>query len=120
MALEDAVTLAECLERAGVSKDIPEVLGSFQKIRQPRCRRVQEWSAAKGHRATLPDGIDQQSRDANLQLHNAWVKADPWDGTHIDETPELESSLWKAWLCGHDPVEYVRQPSSTPQYIWKT
>jgi salicylate hydroxylase len=119
MALEDAVTLAQCLECAEISKDISEVLKTFQQIRQPRCKRIQEWSAEKGRRATLPDGLQQEYRDANLESHNAWVKSDPWDGFHIDDLPELESPLWKAWLCGHDAVEYVRLSCSTPTHVFE-
>ncbi len=40
MALEDAATLAECLERVDLS-GIPEALKAFQKIREPRCKLVQ-------------------------------------------------------------------------------
>ena len=107
MALEDAVTLAECLERADEPSDIPKLLRAFQEIRQPRCRRVQEWGARKGQRATLPNGLDQEKRDKNFGLFNAWIKADPWDKVHVDELPELESSNWKAWLKGHNAVDFV-------------
>ena len=107
MALEDAATLAECLERAEAAEDIPKVLKSLQEIREPRCKLVQEWSAIKGKRATIPDGPEQEQRDKNLKLNNAWVKAKPWDGVHVDELPELESPNWKAWLNGHDAVGFV-------------
>lgn len=107
MALEDAATLAECLQRVVVSEDIPNALQAFQEIRESRCKLVQEWSAIKGKRATLPDGPEQEQRDKNLRLFNAWVKAEPWDKVHVDELPELESLNWKAWLSGHSAVEFV-------------
>ncbi len=109
MALEDAVTLAECLERAVNTTDIPSVLRAFQEIRQPRCKRVQEWGAIKGRRATLPDGLEQEKRDKNFGLFKAWINANPWDKVHVDELPELESGNWKAWLKGHDEVYFVGQ-----------
>jgi salicylate hydroxylase len=107
MALEDAATLAECLERAKTTKDISKVLKAFQEIREPRCKLVQEWSVMKGKRATLPDGPEQEERDKKLKSFNAWVKAKPWDKVHIDELPQLESPNWKAWLIGHDAVGFV-------------
>ena len=107
MALEDAVTLAECLDRATATSDVPLMLHAFQDIRQPRCKRVQEWGARKGARAILPDGLEQEKRDRNFALYNAWINADPWDQVHINELPELESGNWKAWLKGHDAVYFV-------------
>ena len=107
MALEDAVTLAECLDRAADRTQIPKVTRAFQEIRQPRCVRVQEWSARKGRRATLPDGPERIARDLKLKLVNAWVKADPWDNVHVDELPDFESPNWKAWLSGHNAVDFV-------------
>ena len=107
MGLEDAATLAECLERAENPQDIPQMLKALQEIRQPRCKRVQEWSGKKGQRATLPDGPEQEKRDEDLKLFNAWVEAEPWDKVHVDEIPALESPVWKAWLNGHDAVGFV-------------
>ena len=107
MALEDAATLAECLERVEVSEEIPKALRAFQEIREPRCKRVQTWSAIKGKRATVPDGPEQEQRDSNFKQFNAWVKAEPWDRVHVDEPPEIESPNWKAWLKGHNAVDFV-------------
>jgi salicylate hydroxylase len=44
MAIEDAVTLVECLERVKTADSISNVLKAFQEIRGPRCKLVQEWS----------------------------------------------------------------------------
>lgn len=118
MALEDAATLAECLDRANSTGDIPDMLNAFQEIRQPRCKRVQEWSAIKGHRATLPDGPEQEERDKKLKSSNAWVEADSWDKRHIDEVPEHESSNWKAWLSGHNAVQFVSQSHICQRFIY--
>lgn len=107
MALEDAATLAECLERAETTENIPNILKIFQGIREPRCKLVQEWSIIKGKRATMPDGPEQVERDRNLKSFNAWVKATPWNKVQINELPELETPTWKAWLIGHDAVGFV-------------
>ena len=111
MALEDAVTLAECLQRAHISgdKDVSEALKAFQEIREPRCKLVQEWSAIKGKIAIIPDGPEQEQRDMNFKLFNAWVKAKPWDRVHVDELPGFETQNWKAWLNGHNAVAFVSE-----------
>ena len=68
---------------------------------------MQEWSAIKGKRATIPDGVEQEQRDKTFKLFNAWVKAEPWDKVHVDEIPEFESLNSKAWLGGHNAVDFV-------------
>ncbi|CAG8977439.1 hypothetical protein HYALB_00007771, partial [Hymenoscyphus albidus] len=92
LALEDAVTLAECLERAELF-GIPKVLKAFQTIREPRCRLIQEWAAAKDKRATLPDGPEQLERDKNLKLFNPWVKARPASLVESEHLPEFETQI---------------------------
>jgi salicylate hydroxylase len=108
MELEDEATLAECLERAEISK-LSEVLRAFQEIREPRCKLVQEWAVMKGKRATIPDGPEQEQRDKVLKLFNAWVKAKPWDSVHVDELPELEAPEFETpdWMKGHNAVYFV-------------
>lgn len=101
------MTLAECLERAETTDDIPKVLKSYQEIRGPRCNLVQEWSAIQCKRATMPDGPEQEQRDKNFKSANHWAKAEPWDGVHVDEPPPIDDSTWYAWLCGHDTVVFV-------------
>lgn len=107
MAIEDGASLAECIERAETTQDLPKVLHAFEAIRRPRCERVQDWSAIKGRRALLHHGSELTARDDNFKMANAWVKAEPWDGTHIDEIPELASPHWKAWLSGHNAIDFV-------------
>lgn len=107
MALEDAVTLAECLERAQTTSDIPQVLKAYQEIREPRCKLVQTWSSTQGDRTHIPDGPVQEQRDKLFKEHNAWVPRPPWDGVHVDELPTIESPTWTSWLQGHDAVAFV-------------
>jgi 2-polyprenyl-6-methoxyphenol hydroxylase-like FAD-dependent oxidoreductase len=107
MALEDTVTLAECLERASTTNDIPKVLKAYQEIREPRCKLVQTWSSTQGKRVTIPDGPVQEQRDKRFGTQNAWIPHPPWDGVQIDELPELDSPYWAAWLSGHDAVAFV-------------
>ena len=86
-AIEDAAVLAECL--SGVSADrVPQALQCYQDRRLPRASKVQLMSRGREIRNHLPDGPEQQERDA------AFAQGDP-----------LRQS---AWLYGHD----VRAPAA--------
>jgi salicylate hydroxylase len=108
MSVEDGICLAECLDRAKTTDDIPVVLRAFEEIRQPRCKLVQEWSAAQGQRATLPNGPIQEKRDEISRTHKAEAPQSPWDRVHINKNPEsIVSPQWNAWLFRHDAFAYV-------------
>ena len=80
-AIEDAFVLAGCLrtvDRAAVS----HALRRYEEIRRPRASQVQVMSRGRGVRNHLPDGPEQQQRDAQF------ANGDP-----------LRQS---AWLYGHD------------------
>jgi salicylate hydroxylase len=108
MAIEDAVTLAACLDRAKITDEIPQYLRAYQKIRQPRCKIVQEFGSIQAKRATLLDGPEQQERDKRFKTHNAFAAQKTWDGVHVDEVPgSINSPDWMPWLLGHDAVAFV-------------
>ena len=80
-ALEDALLLADCLR--GVPADgVPQALLRYDAIRRPRASRVQTMSRGREIRNHLPDGPEQQQRDAEL----------------AGATPLRDS----AWLYGYD------------------
>jgi salicylate hydroxylase len=62
-AIEDAATLAACLTH---SEDIPAALARYESARRGRTARVQAISRANGERFHLPDGPQQQARDAAM------------------------------------------------------
>jgi salicylate hydroxylase len=119
MALEDGVTIAECLERAKTLEDIPTALQKYQGIRKPRCKLVQDWGASAAKIATLPDGKEQEERDRMYKAHNNHIQQKPWGGVHIDEIPEdgIKSKNWFAWLRGHDAIAFV---SASQDHSFKT
>ncbi|CZR68717.1 uncharacterized protein PAC_18616 [Phialocephala subalpina] len=110
MAVEDAICLAECLDRAETIDDIPAVLRAFQEIREPRCKLVQDWSAAQGQRATLLDGPMQEKRDEMLKKLDTETFREPWNRVHVDMNPDsIMSSEWEPWLQGHDAFIYANK-----------
>lgn len=65
-AIEDGTTLAACL--AGAGTDITGALRRYEKLRIPRTSRLQAMSAGNRTRFHLPDGPEQQQRDAEMAL----------------------------------------------------
>ena len=80
-AIEDAVVLAECLRNADPGS-AGQALQRYEAIRRPRASRVQEMSRGREVQNHLPDGPEQQQRDARF------TNGDP-----------LRQS---AWLYGHE------------------
>jgi salicylate hydroxylase len=83
-AIEDGATLAACL--AAVEEgDVPGALVRYETLRLPRATRVQAMSAANKTRFHLPDGPEQEARDAEMASG-----ATDWSFNAV------------AWLYGHD------------------
>jgi salicylate hydroxylase len=80
-AIEDAAVLAECL-RSADPVSAPQALQLYEEIRRPRTSQVQLMSRGREVLNHLPDGAEQQRRDAQL------ANGDP-----------LRQS---AWLYGYD------------------
>ena len=80
-AVEDVAVLAACL-RGATCDDAPAALQRYEALRRPRASEVQRMSRGRELRNHLPDGPEQQQRDAEL------ARGDP-----------LRQS---AWLYGHD------------------
>jgi salicylate hydroxylase len=89
-AVEDAAVLAACLAEAG-GGEVPAALDRYETIRRGRASRVQEMSRANGRRFHLPDGPDQEARDAAM-------------ASSFGLSPEID------WLYGHDPM--VPEPAA--------
>jgi salicylate hydroxylase len=64
-AIEDGATLAACLKLAGRTR-IPEALRQYEVLRKPRVMRVQEMARGNAVGFHLPDGPEQEKRDAAL------------------------------------------------------
>ena len=81
-ALEDAAVLADCLHVGATADSAAAALQRYDALRRPRASQVQLMSRGRELRNHLPDGPEQQARDAAL------AQGDP-----------LRDS---AWLYGHD------------------
>jgi salicylate hydroxylase len=83
-AIEDGAALAVCLAKFS-RRDIPGALRAYESLRLPRTSRVQAASQDNRTRFHLPDGPQQQGRDA--QIRNA---ATDWFLQAME------------WVYGHD------------------
>lgn len=75
-AVEDAAVLARCLAEG--LDDLAGALQRYEALRIPRTSTVQEVSHARSHINHLPDGPEQQARDASFTeadplVANAWI-----------------------------------------------
>jgi salicylate hydroxylase len=82
-AIEDAAVLARCLEQTA-RNELAQALRRYEETRRPRTTHCQEGSRSNGAMYHLPDGEEQQRRDASL------------DSVSTAPLPQ------NAWLYGHD------------------
>ncbi|HEX3990077.1 MAG TPA: FAD-dependent monooxygenase [Acetobacteraceae bacterium] len=82
-AIEDGAALAASLR---ASDDVAKALRRYERARQPRVARLQAMSRANKIRFHMPDGPDQQARDAG------WAQAS-------DRAPDA-----LRWLYEYDPA----------------
>jgi 2-polyprenyl-6-methoxyphenol hydroxylase-like FAD-dependent oxidoreductase len=80
-AVEDAAALAACIETTD-PEGLPEALRRYEELRRPRASQLQLMSRGREVQNHLPDGPEQERRDAGF------AASDP-----------LRQS---AWLYGHD------------------
>jgi salicylate hydroxylase len=94
-AIEDGATLAATLAKTG-GRDISEALRLYESLRLPRASRIQSASKENKTRFHLPDGPQQQERDAQMLRGST-----DWSFRAV------------AWIYGHD-AGVVDDASETP------
>jgi salicylate hydroxylase len=79
--LEDGATLTACLLH---DADVPRALQRYERLRLPRATRIQAMSTENKHRFHLPDGPEQEERDARMASGSTdfAVKAVGWIYAH--------------------------------------
>jgi salicylate hydroxylase len=93
-SIEDGATLAACLLQDGEA-DIVAALRRYEALRRPRATRLQDMSRANKTRFHLPDGPEQQARDAELATRgDRTIAALGWlyghDASAIDSDSEVD------------------------------
>lgn len=104
--VEDAACLAECLDRASSTIDIPKILKAFEAIRKPRTDKVREHSRENVRR------MSQAGEVKKTPAHAAGAAGGRKPSAPPDDTMELEGL--HDWLLAYDVFEDVSCP---PQYF---
>ena len=95
MALEDAVTLAACLHRAGGPAGLPAALAEFAARRQPRTAGMLAAARINFGMFNEPDPVQMRARDGRLR---GLLRTDP-----------VGESMF-GWLYGHDAIAAAQAP----------
>jgi salicylate hydroxylase len=104
MAVEDAAALAECLSHVtknSTTSSLRAALTVFEKTRQHRTNAVQEASLKAGDVVHLPDGPEQEARDAAM-------KSDTERETVNESAYGLAHLAARDRWYGYDAVQAVR------------
>ena len=83
-AIEDAAVLTACLT-ANATRDLGVALAQYEAMRLYRTAKIQAMARRNGQRFHLPDGPEQQARDAAM-------------ASSFGISPEID------WLYGRDPL----------------
>ncbi|RSL90279.1 hypothetical protein CDV31_015702 [Fusarium ambrosium] len=96
-AMEDAGFLAECLKH--LPDRIETAAEIYSKYRKPRATKIQLFSRQQRTRNHLPDGPEQQERDAVLKNPDQQTKAHVWTWDSTDGGPAQD---WVTGLHSYD------------------
>ncbi|CAG7967184.1 unnamed protein product [Penicillium nalgiovense] len=89
-AIEDGCRLAEELSKCSSKADIPSALRGFERLRKKRADTIKAGAAKNAHIWHLPDGEEQEERDALMKAR---------DGHNPDQWSDSE---FQRWLFGWD------------------
>lgn len=110
-AIEDAATIAECIDRARSTEDFSKVLAIYQSIRKPRCEKIQKGSMDSGDIWHIPDGPEQVARDADMKIvMDIFAAGETVAITKKSGKPNpnrWSDEEFQSWLFGHDAVTHV-------------
>jgi salicylate hydroxylase len=96
MALEDAVTLAACLRRAGGPPEVPAALADYTARRQPRTAAMLAAARVNFGMFNERDPVQMRARDGRLR---GLLRLDPVGETMF------------GWLYGYDAIAAARAPA---------
>ena len=98
-ALEDSVTLAACLRRAGRPNGVPAALAEFATRRHARTAGMLTAARINFGMFNEPDPVQMQARDGRLQ---GMLRMDP------------DGETMFGWLYGHDAIAAAEAPLASP------
>jgi salicylate hydroxylase len=88
MSVEDGAVLGRLFSHLRSRDQVNQLLWAFQDIRQPRCAAATESEMHNMHFQCMPNGADQETRDAGLRAKLAAGVQVLQAGGDQEETPE--------------------------------
>ena len=111
MCIEDAAVLGACLSKATSVGDIPPLTKAYEAIRKSRAEKVKSISVGNMKLYDLPDGPEQEARDAEYMRH--MLAAEEIKKTLVAPKPDQNAPYgspgFSMWLDGHRTDEEVRK-----------
>lgn len=111
-AIEDAATIAEAVGRCKNVEDLPKAMAAYQIIRKPRCERIQKGSVENGDVWHMPDGPEQEARDAQMgkEMREALEGAEKAAKGEKEKNPNMWSDEeFQPWMFGHDAIRTAEE-----------
>ncbi|KAJ5626407.1 hypothetical protein N7510_002716 [Penicillium lagena] len=102
MAVEDAVTLAECLDRVFEQAQIPDMMRQFQDIRLDRCYLILDGARNNGGVWHLPDGPAQQERDKKMGEPPKQPEQQSKAADTAENPNKWSDPKFQPWMFGYD------------------
>ena len=112
-ALEDAEVLGQCIANCSAPEELAAAMELYEIIRKGRCERIQEISRQNATTFSMPDGKDQEARDAKFAQARKALEAQ-LEGLvePVKPRPDISKSFphpeLMMWLYGYDAAEEVR------------
>ena len=96
MAIEDAAVLGNLFSRISHPSQIAPLLYAYEKLRLPRTASTQASSRLNQHVFHLPNGVEQEQRDADMRaamgVEMARIRREEGNGGQRWEVTTMESS----------------------------
>ncbi|PCH42698.1 FAD/NAD(P)-binding domain-containing protein [Wolfiporia cocos MD-104 SS10] len=121
MAIEDAAVLGILLSHVSSVSQLPNLLRAYESVRLPRASQTQTWSTANQNYSHLPDGPEQEARDAALRkvaekelaaaerMRNGECVPVVWHDRNMEEQykfdAEADAERW--WQQAHESLEVI-------------
>lgn len=114
-AVEDGATLGVLFSDVKSVDDIPFLLNLYEKIRRPRCEKIQKGAYENSDIWHMPDGDDQIARDKAMKADDVLVNKESAPEVHEVKklAPLTNPNQWsdgnfQPWLFGHDAIKVAK------------
>ncbi|KAL0939925.1 uncharacterized protein CTRU02_206535 [Colletotrichum truncatum] len=105
--IEDGLAMSTALRGIITREDLPLILKKWESLRKPRAEKMFELGKQNVAMFSLPDGLEQEIRDAKLSTDGLTGHATNWDDVVMDEDATHRSPEFTKWAMCYDVVAEV-------------